>query len=116
MHQINSITRVIEVKMMEDDKKLQIEQVKQGNVLTCKLLGWLDPNTSPDLVSEINLTDVSTLILDMANVEYVFSSGIRAFLMLQKILEKNGGKIRVINVAENIRNIFEYAGLESMLD
>lgn len=104
------------VKKMDENEKLQIEKIKQDDVLTCKLTGWLDPNTSPSLVSEIDLTDVKTLIFDLTKVEYVFSSGIRAFLILQKMLEKNGGKVRLINVAENIRNIFEYAGLESMID
>ena len=102
--------------MNNDKEELRIEKIKNGNILTCKLSGWLDPNTSPNLISEINLNDVKTLIFDMANVEYIFSSGIRALLMLQKMLEKSGGKIKIINVSDNIRNIFEYAGLDSMLD
>ncbi len=101
---------------MNDNKKLEIEQIKQGNVLTCKLSGWLDPNTSPSLISEINLNDITVLIFDMTNIEYVFSSGIRALLILQKTLEKVGGQVKIVNVSDNIRNIFEYAGLDSMID
>ena len=102
--------------MNGDSKELKIEQVREGNVLNCKLTGWLDPNTSSDLVTQIDLQDIALLIFDMKNVEYVFSSGIRAFLMLQREMEPVGGGIKLVNASEEIRNIFEYAGLESMLD
>ena len=102
--------------MDSENKELKIEQFKEGYVLTCKLTGWLDPNTSSDLMTKIDLKDITLLIFDMTNVEYVFSSGIRAFLMLQKMLEPIGGNVKLINVSEDIRNIFEFAGLESMLD
>lgn len=102
--------------MKSENKGLKIEQIRAGDTLTCKLTGWLDPNTSPDLVSEINLKDITSLIFDMKGVEYVFSSGIRAFLMLQKMLNPINGTVKLINVSDDIKNIFEYAGLESMLD
>ena len=102
--------------MNNENKGLKIEQTKEGYVLTCKLTGWLDPNTSPDLISKINLKDITILIFDMKDVEYVFSSGIRSFLMLQKMLAPVNGIVKLTNVSDNIRNIFEYAGLESMLD
>lgn len=62
-----------------ETKELKIEQINENGTLTCKLTGWLDPNTSPKLVDSIDLTGVSTLIFDMKNVEYVFSAGLRAF-------------------------------------
>jgi anti-anti-sigma factor len=102
--------------MDNENKELKIEQSREGYVLTCKLTGWLDPNTSPELVARLDLKDITLLIFDMEKVEYVFSSGIRAFLMLQKMLDEQGGAIKLINVSADIRSIFEYAGLESLLD
>ena len=102
--------------MENQTKNLIIEQTKNGDTLTCKLSGWLDPNTSPDLITQIDVKDIKLLIFDLAQVEYVFSSGLRSFLILQKMLEPNGGKIKLINVADNIRNIFEYTGFENMLE
>ena len=102
--------------MDNESKGLKIEQSREGYVLTCKLTGWLDPNTSSDLVAKIDLTDITVLVFDMKAVEYVFSSGIRAFLMLQKMLDEKGGSVKLVNVSENIRSIFEYAGLEGMLE
>ena len=101
---------------MEEIKELKIEQVKKGDTLTCKIAGGLDPNTSPELITKININGIKTLIFDMTDVEYVFSSGLRTFLMLQKMLEPQGGTIKLINVSDEIRNIFECTGFGSMLE
>ena len=102
--------------MEEESKGLKIEQIKEGYKLTCKLTGWLDPNTSPELISKLNLTGVTLLYFDMSNVEYVFSAGLRAFLMLQKMLEPQGGTVKLYNVSDDIRNIFECTGFGSLLE
>lgn len=101
---------------MEETKQLTIEQEKSGTTLVCKLSGWLDPNTSPDLITKIDLKDVKELIFDMKNVEYVFSAGLRAFLMLQKMIADQKGSLKLINVSNEIRNIFEYTGFDNMLE
>lgn len=101
---------------MENEQTLKIEQFREGDKLTCKLTGWLDPNTSPDLITQIDVKGVSSLYFDMKNVEYVFSSGLRALLMLQKMLEPQGGVVKIVNVSENIRNIFECTGFGNMLE
>ena len=101
---------------MTDEKTLKIEQQLENGVLTCKLTGWLDPNTSPELIEKINLDGVNSLIFDMQNVEYVFSAGLRAFMQLQRAINAKGGTLKLINTADTIRSIFEYTGFESMLE
>ena len=102
--------------MEDENKELKIEQTRENDRLTCRLAGWLDPNTSPDLVNKINLEGVKSLFFDMSGVEYVFSAGLRAFLMLQRLMDVQGGSIKLINVSDDIRNIFECTGFESMLE
>ena len=99
-----------------NNPELKIEQQKENEKLICKLSGWLDPNTSPQLLSKVDLTGVKTLIFDMSGVEYVFSSGIRVLLVLQKMLEEKGGTIRLINVPIQIKFVFEDTGLDEMLE
>lgn len=102
--------------MAEIKKELKIEQKKEGNILICKLSGWLDPNTSPDLINKLDLNGVTSLIFDMKSVEYVFSAGLRSMLMLQKLLEYQGGTVKLVNLSDDIRNIFECTGLEGLLE
>ncbi len=102
--------------MMVDEKKLSIEQKIEGNVLTCTLKGWLDPNTSPELLKQVDINAVEKLVVDMHGVEYVFSAGLRAFMQLQRVLDEKGGTLLLVNVPDTIRSIFEYTGLEGMLE
>ena len=102
--------------MQTDRRKLYIEQNKENDKLFCKLSGWLDPNTTPELIEKINLDNVTSLVFDMQNVEYVFSSGLRAMLLFQKKLYEKGGTLLLINVSDTLRTIFEYTGFESMLE
>ena len=99
-----------------NNPELKIEQQKENEKLICKLSGWLDPNTSPELLSKVDLTGVKTLVFDMSGVEYVFSSGIRVLLVLQKMLEEKGGTIRLINIPIQIKFVFEDTGLDDMIE
>lgn len=99
-----------------DSKELKIEQKKDGGKLFCKLSGWLDPNTSPMLIEQVDLTEVNFLSFDLSDVEYVFSSGLRAFLVFQKMIEERGGTMKITNIPEQIRFVFEDTGLDKMLE
>ena len=96
--------------------QLKVEQQRNDDRLTCKLSGWLDPNTSPDLLCKIDVTGIKTLVFDLADVEYVFSSGLRVMLIFQKMMDENGGTVKLINVPEQIRSVFEDTGLDKMLE
>jgi len=99
-----------------DSKELKIEQIRENGILVCKLSGWLDPNTSPELMDKVSLGGVKQLIFDMSDVEYVFSAGLRVMLIFQRMMESEGGQMKLINVPDSIRFIFEDTGLESMLE
>ena len=102
--------------MENESKTLKIEQTEENGVLTCYLQGWLDPNTSPELLSSIDISRVNRIVFDMKQVEYVFSAGLRAFLQFQRMMDEKGGSIILINVSDSIRSIFEYTGFESILE
>ena len=99
-----------------DEKKIEIEEIREGTTLICKLSGWLDPNTSPEFVARVDVEGVKSLVFDLQNVEYVFSAGIRAFLIFQRKMEAQGGTMKLINVSDFIRSIFDYAGLAAFIE
>lgn len=99
-----------------ENKTLNIEQNKANGVLTCKLTGWLDPNTTSKLEQEIDLTDVKNLVFDMAGVEYVFSAGLRAFLYYEKTMKASGGTIKLINVSDFVKSIFDMVGFQDIVE
>ena len=98
------------------NKELLIKQKHEKDKLICTLSGWLDPNTSPKLIEQIDLAEIKELVFDMKDVEYVFSAGLRAFMIFQRIMDAQNGSIKLINTSDQVRSIFEYTGFESLLE
>ena len=86
---------------------LNINTEKNGNELTFKLNGRLDTVTAPELETPVrnDLADVTNLIFDLSELEYISSAGLRVLLLAQKTMNKQG-KMIVKNVSEEINEIF----------
>ena len=95
---------------------MEIENIKEGNSLVCKVKGRLDTNTAPALLDNLDLNGITDLVFDLKEVDYVFSAGLRVFLQAQKIMNANGGKMRIINVDPAIKSIFEMVGFANIMD
>ena len=95
---------------------MNINLVKENNVLTIALEGRLDTNTSPALEEAINKmdSDVRELVLDIKGLEYISSAGLRVILSAQKKMNKVGS-MKVINVCDSIMEIFEITGFVDIL-
>ena len=95
---------------------LNITTEKNGNELTFKLNGRLDTVTAPELETPVrnDLADVTNLIFDLSELEYISSAGLRVLLLAQKTMNKQG-KMIVKNVSEEINEIFEVTGFSDIL-
>ena len=96
---------------------LNIENIAKDNELTIALEGRLDTTTAPQLEENIklNLGGVENLIFNFQNLEYISSAGLRVLLSAQKIMNKQG-EMKVINVSEEINEIFEVTGFSDILN
>ena len=90
---------------------MKITSTVQGSTLTIAPEGRLDMITAPSLEKEFNdkLHDVSEVILDFSNVEYISSSGLRALLQGLKMLKGNG-TMKIVNANDVVREVFEVTG------
>ena len=72
--------------------------------------------TAPQLDSEIQgkLDGVKSLVIDLKNVEYISSAGLRIFLAAQKVMNKQGSMV-VKNASSAIKEIFEVTGFCDIL-
>lgn len=95
---------------------MKIDLKKEDKKLTIKLDGKLDTNTSPELDSKMNeLEGMEEVIIDMKELDYISSAGLRVLLSMQKVMNKQG-KMTIINVCENVMDIFEVTGFSDILD
>jgi anti-sigma B factor antagonist len=92
---------------------LDITKTTEGNTITLQLSGRIDTDTAALLDDEIAaLPDmVTNLVMDMDDLEYVASSGLRVLLMASKIMRNRGGDCTMVNVPELIMEVFEMTGL-----
>ena len=95
---------------------MEIKKTKNGNELIFAIQGRLDTTTAPQFEAELkqNIDGVETLILDLVDLEYLSSAGLRVFLTAQKIMNKQGEMI-VRNANETISEIFEVTGFSDIL-
>jgi anti-sigma B factor antagonist len=83
---------------------------------TIKLVGRLDTITAPSLEKTINedIADAKNLVLDLKDLEYISSAGLRVILSAQKKFQKLG-YMKVTNVCEEIIAVFEMTGFADIL-
>ena len=95
---------------------LNIEK-KFSDVNTIVLSGRLDTVTAPQLEAELEkiLLDSDALVLDMANLEYISSAGLRVILKAQKAMNTKG-TMKLIHVGESIMEVFDITGFSDFLN
>ena len=95
---------------------LNIEKNATDTELTVTLAGRLDTTTAPELEGELktSLNGVTTLIIDMTELDYISSAGLRVLLSAQKAMNRQG-EMKVANVGETIMEIFEVTGFSDIL-
>lgn len=95
---------------------LTIEKNTGNGVAAFSLKGRLDTMTAPSLESELKtaLEETKELVLDLAELDYISSAGLRVLLWAQKVVG-NEGTMKVCNVGEAVMDIFEVTGFTEIL-
>ena len=95
---------------------MKIIKEKNGTAVTMSLQGRLDTATAPQMEAELkkDMEYVTRLILDMRELEYLSSAGLRVILNAQKMMGKRGGMV-VRHVNETIMEVFELTGFSDIL-
>lgn len=95
-----------------------IEKKKFGTEeLLVKLSGRIDVTSTPEIEQEVNseLDSISYLTIDMSDVNYISSVGLRAFLSFQKKIAPNG-QMRIVNIKPEVLEIFKMVGFDKVLN
>lgn len=95
---------------------LNIKKELDGNSLKIALEGRLDTVTAPELESELmsSLENADSLVMDMKDLEYISSAGLRVLLTAQKNMNHKG-TMKLINVNETVMEIFDVTGFVDIL-
>ena len=97
---------------------MEVKFNKQDSSLTVTISGNIDTVTAPELDSKLqeNISDIKDLVLDFAAVDYISSAGLRVILMANQQMEDVDGNLTIKNVNEDVRDVFEMTGFDSLLN
>lgn len=93
---------------------MNITTTVDGSTTIIALEGWLDTNTSPELATVLQGLDDSceSLVLDLANLEYISSAGLRLLVSAHKQMK---GNFTIRNVSAEVMQVLHMAGFDRRL-
>ena len=96
---------------------MKINKKQDGSKLVIALEGRLDTTTAPELEQELktSLDGVTDLTLDLTNLDYISSAGLRVLLSAHKTMMKQG-QMKVTNASEIVKEVFEVTGFSDILN
>jgi anti-anti-sigma factor len=97
---------------------MEINEERKTDMVILGLTGKLDATTAKTfedkILAEIDSGD-RRFVIDLSQLDYVSSSGLRVFLLAAKRLHSAGGKIVLCSLKEHVRQVFDLAGFSSLL-
>ena len=90
----------------------------RNQISIIKVGGYIDTTTSSELERSLDSLLKQGrffLIVDLGNVDYISSAGLRVFLSTAKQLKGFGGELRLCNLNETVQEIFDMSGFSTIL-
>lgn len=95
---------------------MNITKTTEGSRMRLAIAGRLDTMTAPQLEAVVSgeLGGVTELILDLTDLEYISSAGLRVILSAQKLMSRQGS-MELCGVNELVMEVFEVTGFADIL-
>ena len=96
---------------------MEISTSVEGTKATFKVEGKLTVQTAPRLENAIGQVpdDTCDFDIDLANVTYVSSAGLRVIVAADHLATSRGGTLRLLNPADEVMEVFSMTGLSEAL-
>jgi anti-sigma B factor antagonist len=96
---------------------MNITKTLENGTLTVLLDGKMDTGTTPRVSEEIeaDIAGAEKIIIDMKDLKYISSAGLRLLLSLHKRMSQKGGMV-IKNVNETNMEILEFTGFVDILN
>lgn len=115
---IMTVNPKIREELTLDENKFKADVKLSDDTLNISLSGRLDTITAPGLLSLYKEADgkgtINAICIDMKELEYISSAGLRVLLIMRKAIEDDD-KFSLINMSDDVRDIFETTGFDSIM-
>ena len=97
---------------------MEVETERQGDTLIAKTDGRVDGANAREfqtaLESAIDSND-GAVLLDMEQLSYISSAGLRVILLMAKVLQGRNAKFAICSLSASIREVFEISGFDKII-
>lgn len=96
---------------------MEIRKEKNGNALILHLSGKLAIKESQalDQVVRSELSGITDLTLDMTEVPYISSAGLRVLIIAQNMMDEVGGTLTITHVSEMVGSVLQLTGFSDFM-
>src|SRR3972149_2801129 len=95
--------------------EISTEELKQVSVMA--VTGRVDSATAPELENSLKKlveAEKTQIVLDLKNVEYMSSAGLRAMVSTLKAVKRVNGDLRLASPSPRVEEVLRLAGLPSI--
>jgi anti-sigma B factor antagonist len=104
---------------MSASDRLRIEVAQDGSTAVIRLYGELDLAAAPTLNAELETagaTGVSAIVVDLTELEFMDSTGLRAILLAHERCGEYGQRFAIVPGGRQVARLLEIARVEDHLD
>lgn len=90
---------------------------KDTNATVITIKGRLDTVTAPELekqLTSVTADGAGTLIMNMSDVDYISSAGLRVLLVAAKIMKSNNGEVLLCGLQGSVKEVLDISGFSSI--
>ncbi len=97
---------------------MTITENQGENALILSVEGKIDTLTSQEFQKVLlnSFQKSNNLVIDMKDVTYMSSAGLRAMILGQKTAGSKGGNLTITNVSEVVMDVFRMTGFDKILN
>ncbi|KPQ06107.1 MAG: anti-sigma B factor antagonist [Rhodobacteraceae bacterium HLUCCA12] len=100
-------------------EQLSVTHEREGPIAVVHVRGRIDSATSPEFEGQLGTVFANppdALIIDLAELDYMSSAGLRVLLIIAKRAKAEGYPLVLCNLAPGIREVFDISGFTAIFD
>ena len=97
---------------------MEIETRKEENATVVSVTGKMDAVSAPELekeLSQLMADGEKGFVLDLGELDYISSAGLRVILATAKRLKEKEGKILLASLQDMVKEVFEISGFSAII-
>ena len=97
---------------------MEITNRDVNDVKVVQIEGELDTGSSPNAQNQLDQLrgqGVKKILLDLTNLDFISSAGLRVLLATAQELKEDGGDLRVCSLNREVKEVFDISGFSTLL-